>query len=91
MHPIEFDWMHVVDVGILQPLMGNIYYELWVTVGGDEEGLAFIMVLVRKCSKALGMECPIGSLTGTMIKRDSKPPKLRSYCSLVWNEARLPD
>ena len=85
MESFDFDWMHVVDVGILGPLLGNIYYELWLTVGGDEEGLAYLMQLVKICSKELKMDPPINCLTGPMIKRDSKPPKLRSYGRQIWN------
>ena len=66
------DWMHTVCLGVLQYLMGNVMWELFVHIGGVWSNpakacaaLFNIMVLV---AQDLGVERPFSSLVVTMIR-----------------------
>jgi hypothetical protein len=78
---VTIDLMHVSDLGILQYLLGNIMFEAFKHFGGlvtmPAEGLGSVMAVLRVCARELKVPMPINDLTIGMIKRDSKPVKLK--------------
>ena len=77
-HP---DFMHCVCLGIVQMILGNIYFELFQSLGGvmtqPQAQLGHLLCCIRLAAKNLGVQPPIHGLTFSMIKRDGKSPKLR--------------
>ena len=79
---IKPDWMHCVDIGILQSVMGCIFFDLWRELGGTythpERACSQLLHLVRTQARNLGVDCPIADLTIFMIRvKNKKKPRLR--------------
>ena len=80
---IKPDWMHVVDLGILQTFLGSVLYELFRALGGTwsshMDACGKLMGLIRLQARALNMEVPISQLTIFMIRvSNKKKPHLRA-------------
>ena len=74
---ITSDFMHVVDLGIAQVLLGNVLFELYEEIGTNGDALGDLLGLIRWAAKQLNMEPPIGKLTLLMFKSPTKRPKLK--------------
>ena len=76
------DWMHVVCLGILQYLSGNVMWELFLAVGGTyhnpSAACAALNNMIIVTAKELGVEKPFHMLTVGMIKASgAKKPRMR--------------
>ena len=84
---ISIDLMHTGDLGVLQYLLGNVLWELFIVLGGTKanslKALGELMVMIRMASRHLNMRCPVGYLTLPMIKAEgaAKSPKLKLNAS----------
>jgi hypothetical protein len=70
---VSIDLMHCCDLGILQYLLGNVLFELFLKIGGvitrPDEHIGDLLFLIRCASKGVGMKSPpINALTLAMIK-----------------------
>jgi len=70
---VSADLMHTSDLGCIQYILGNIYWELFVFVGGTRQNpdtaLSELLFLIRQCSKELSLrQVPIINLTLGMIR-----------------------
>ena len=79
---ITIDVMHCIDLGILQYLLGNVLYEIFIEMGGritrPGETIADIMILIKKSNRDIGQAAPpINLMSFPMIKADKKEPKLK--------------
>ena len=77
------DYMHVVCLGILQPLSGNLLWDCFESLGGvhsnPQAALSKLMNCLNVSARALGEECPIWNLTISMIRtKMSEAPKLKA-------------
>lgn len=74
------DFMHCVCLGVVQFVLGNVLWELFLLCNGIQcnpnEALSQLMVCIRLASKQLGAKVPLNNLTLGMFKRDQKTPKL---------------
>ena len=78
---VKPDYMHVCCLGILQYLLGNVMWELFLTVGGvysrPKEACATLLNMTKLFAKRLGLEPPFNALTIRMIKpQASKRPRM---------------
>ena len=75
------DWMHIVDLGLLQSIQGCIFWELYVELGGNytrRSPCALLLNMIKQQSRAQGVEPPINDLTVHMLRPElSKKPKMR--------------
>ena len=76
------DWMHMVDLGTLQYLQGNLLWDAFKEVGGvfsrPKAACGKIENLLSMCASRFGLAKPFHSLTVAMIRpKLSKKPKLR--------------
>ena len=79
---VKPDWMHVVDLGILGYLLGDILWELFVALGGvhsrGKQACSKLENLLVMCAARLGMDRPIHSLTVLMIRGSATAkPRMR--------------
>jgi hypothetical protein len=70
---ILIDLMHAGELGVLQYLLGNIFYDMFKHVGGTKKqpatALGDLMFLIKLSSKSLGLaQSPINALTLSMIR-----------------------
>ena len=77
------DWMHLADLGILQPCLGNVFSELWRGLGGtrSKPSLACdkLLNLLKVAAKDLGTVVPVADLTlGMFHVAEKKRPKLKT-------------
>jgi hypothetical protein len=77
------DMMHCGELGVLQYLLGNTLFELFLEIGGlitkPSEAISDLLYLIRVSSKAVGFaKPPICDLTMPMIKVSGKAPKLKT-------------
>lgn len=80
---VVVDWMHTVDLGIAQYLLGNILLELLMLMGGTQSSpepeISQLLLLIKQMSKQLGCKNPpFHGLTIGMIKRSGANPHLRT-------------
>ncbi|CAK0863488.1 unnamed protein product [Prorocentrum cordatum] len=83
---ILIDLMHVVCLGILQNLLGNCFWELHCSLGGnmspDSTGskgaVSVLRSQIRLGSKFLGIDCPVYALTLPMFRASGKGPKMKT-------------
>ena len=76
------DWMHMVDLGTLQYLQGNLLWDAFQEVGGvfsrPKAACGKLESLMNMCASRLGLEKPFHSLAVTMIRPSlAKKPKLK--------------
>ena len=83
-HRIKPDWMHVVCLGIIQVLLGNMLWEQLVAFGGivkkkeaNKSALRKLCMTLRICAHRLNCELPFAELTVGMIRSEYAPPKLK--------------
>jgi hypothetical protein len=73
--------MHVVDLGVLHVLLGNIYYELFLEMGGTRKSSDIacgeLLALMSWAAKQCGVAPPVNKITLAMLKKSGKPPKLK--------------
>ena len=79
---IRPDWMHMVDLGTLRYLQGDILWDLFVERGGvfsrSKAACSKLESLLGMCASRLGLEKPFYSLTVTMFRpKLSKKPQLK--------------
>jgi len=77
------DWMHVVDLGTLQYLQGNLLWEMFVEVGGSfrraKETVGKLENMMIMCAGRLGVARPLHHLTIGMFRAAAnEKPKLRA-------------
>ena len=80
---VTVDVLHAMDLGVSQDILGNLFWEMvWtpgVLGGGNQEARTqALWVLVKAHYKAMKTENRLQKLTLTMIRTDSKPPKMRA-------------
>jgi hypothetical protein len=72
-HP---DFMHCVCLGIVQLVLGNIYFELFESLGGvlnnPNDQIGQLLSCIRLAAKNLRVKCPIWGLTLNMMKREGQ-------------------
>ena len=79
---IILDWMHVMDLGVLQYCLGNSLKYLFDSLGGVisrcATTLAAMVVMIKTASKNLDFPTPpLNKLTYSMIVGKGRKPKLR--------------
>lgn len=69
---VKCDFMHISCLGILQYLQGNVFWELFRSVGGTfkkPDRACTVLLNIMNCSaRALGVECPVSWITVSMIR-----------------------
>ena len=80
---ITIDLMHCGELGILQYLLGNVLFELFVQLGGivtrPLEAMGSLMSLIQVASKHLQQaRPPVYKLSIAQIKASGKEPKLKT-------------
>jgi hypothetical protein len=78
----EVDLMHTGDLGIVQYLLGNVLFELFLEMGGSiaswQETCNHLNMLIKQCARQVDLEgAPVNVLTLSMIRKGTKP-KLRA-------------
>ena len=75
------DWMHVVCLGILQYLEGNVMFECFIQLGGRVSNpnatCVRLMQMISVVARDMGLEKPFSTLTFSMIKQERKRPRMR--------------
>ena len=77
------DFMHCCCLGILQYLAGNIYWELFLQLGGNwysrpGKQCGQLLGMITSMAALLDVEPPISTLAITMVRPNlNKPPKLK--------------
>ena len=82
---LSIDLMHASCLGILQYLLGNVFFELSCSLGGNLTGdsdktihaMKMLMLQIRIAAKTLGIPVPIQYLSFAMIKAQGKGPKMK--------------
>ena len=78
---VEPDFMHCVDLGILQTLQGNIVWELFVSFGGTianpRQALALLNNMFKTVWHALGRDFVLQLTIGMIRSSMAKAPKLK--------------
>ena len=79
---ISVDLMHTGDLGVLLYVYGNVFWELFILMGGvaSKPGpvLADLINLIKRSSKAVCQDRPpINNLTIGMLKSPGKNPRLK--------------
>ena len=77
------DWMHVVCLGVVQYLLGNVLWECMVALGGNfsrsREACHKLVGMLEVCAKRLKTENPLKHLTVTMVRPTATAkPKLKT-------------
>ena len=80
---IKLDWMHIVCLGILQYLLGNVIWECFIELGGTHsrirQACSRLYNMIKIYCRHLGVQCPISKLTATMMTASaSAKPKLKT-------------
>ena len=70
---ISIDQLHAGDLGVMQFILGNILFDIFVEIGGlltnPDSALSDIDTWIRLASRQCGMmQPPIGELTLGMVK-----------------------
>ena len=78
---VVLDWLHIVDLGIAQDLIGNLFHEC--VLGGlpganKKERLLVLWTKLRQFYEAHKTPVRLGELTLEMFEQSGKSPKLRS-------------
>ena len=77
---LVLDWLHIVDLGIAQDLIGSLFAEL-IRGGLDgankAERLKVLWVKLLEFYKSAKVSCKLDNLTQEMFQRDGKSPKLK--------------
>ena len=82
LHYIQPDWMHTVCLGVLQYLMGNVMWELFVLVCGSMsnpgQACATLFNMTVNVARDLGVDRPFSDLFVRMIRHAAnKKPRMR--------------
>ena len=75
------DWMHCVDLGVAQDLIGNLFFEIQQSLPGAnmDDRVAVLMGRLRGYFKTLPPSASrLSNRTSEMIKQPQKGPKLRA-------------
>ena len=76
---IVLDWLHIVDLGIAQDLIGCLFHELMRLPGKTKaENLKVLWGRIRQFYQAAKVPCRLDNLTEEMVDRSNKCPKLRA-------------
>lgn len=78
---IILDWLHIVDLGIAQDLIGNLFAELIrKCLPGNNKGerLKCLWTKLRTFYKESKTPCRLDNLTEEMFQRSGKSPKLKA-------------
>jgi len=76
---VWIDFMHVVDLGMAQLVVGNVFWELYRATGSNQDSLADLLRLVHWASKQHGYETPaINKITVNMIRKEGKKPNFKA-------------
>lgn len=82
MEHVVLDWLHIVDLGISQDLMGNFFHKLVLDGGlpgsNKKQRLQVLWTKLREFYKENKSPSRLGELTLEMFERARKAPKLRS-------------
>lgn len=81
MEHVLLDWLHIVDLGVAQDIIGNFFHE--VVLGGlpgsnKKERLQQLWVKIKAYYAENKTPSKLGELTLEMFERAGKSPKLRS-------------
>ena len=76
---IVLDWLHIVDLGVAQDLIGSLFHELMRLPGKTKaQNLKLLWARIREFYKAAKTSCRLDYLTEEMVDRAGKSPKLRA-------------
>ena len=75
------DLMHMSCLGVLPLVLGNVLFEIFISMGGEitkpSAVLDALLVLLKIGARNSGVEPPFTSLSMSMIRAPGKSPKLR--------------
>ena len=79
---IVLDWLHVMDLGVSQDIMGCFFWELVVTPGmlagtTQDARLKSLWTMLRTWYETAKPPCRLDHLTKEMLRRGSGKPKLK--------------
>ena len=78
---VVLDWLHIVDLGVAQDLLGCLFWE--AVAGGlpgasKKERLQCLWLMIQQFYKRVRPPSALNNLSAEMIKRTGKSPKLRA-------------
>ena len=75
---VTLDFMHLVDLGVCQIVLGVILWELFLHVGGlvtkPDEGCGILLTLIKHFAQHAKTAAPINNLTLSMIRQSAAKP-----------------
>ena len=79
---VKADWMHVVDLGVLQSCVGAIVFDLFIELGGSyanpKPACGRLLKLFRSVARDMDCDLPFASLTVHMMRAAwDKKPKMK--------------
>ena len=78
----RIDWMHCVCLGVLQYILGNVLFDLFLLLHGlitsPQLACGKLIILLNTSAKQLGTHNPLGHLTLLMFRGDTKKPRLKT-------------
>lgn len=79
---IVLDWLHIVDLGVSQDLVGNLFHELvlqdHLPGNNKKERLTSLWSRIKSFYKEFQVPVRLGELTLEMFEKSNKSPKLRA-------------
>ena len=77
------DWLHAVDLGVGQDVLGNLFFDVLPFLGATrDEQVQALWQKIRKYYQDNKTTSRLETLTLPMIKGSNKPPKLRSKAAI---------
>ena len=73
------DWLHAVDLGIGQDIVGNVFFDSLLHMPGTThvDKVSALFARIKEFYSISSPHSKLDRLTKDMIKRDGQPPKLR--------------
>ena len=80
MDHLMIDWLHAVDLGVAEGVIGNLFWDVIPFLDGQntEDRVAYFFRRIKHFYHTNKCDSRFTNLTKTMIKQDGKPPKLRA-------------
>ncbi len=77
---VMIDWLHSVDLGISQDIVGNLFWEVLPKLGGrrQEDNIKLLWQRIQSFYKAFAVPSRLDYLNRRVIKEGKHSPKLRS-------------
>jgi hypothetical protein len=76
---VAIDWLHTVDLGVSQDILGNVFCEFMATQGGNKsQQLKTLWQRIRQYYQEVKPSSQLDGLTWDMVQSTGKSPKLKA-------------